>query len=60
LPTTSASVRTIFPAIEANSRRAGPKLQQLFKYLGCAFDELFETILVNPETGEEWRLVAKT
>jgi len=49
------------PAIEANSRRAGPKLpQQLLKYFGCPFEDLFETVLVNSETGEERRLVART
>ena len=29
-------------------------------YFKCAFEELFETVLVNQETGEERRLVAKT
>ncbi len=49
------------PAIEANSRQAGPKLQQqMVKYFGCRFEDLFETVLVNPETGEERRLVART
>jgi DNA-binding XRE family transcriptional regulator len=48
-------------AIEANSRQAGPKLQQqLIEYFGCAFEDLFETVLVNPETGEERRRVART
>jgi transcriptional regulator with XRE-family HTH domain len=48
------------PAIEANSRQAGPKLQQqLLKYFGCAFEDLFETVLVNQETGEERRLIPK-
>jgi transcriptional regulator with XRE-family HTH domain len=42
------------PAIEAGARRAGPKLQeQLAKYFGCGFDELFEVVLVDPETGRE-------
>jgi transcriptional regulator with XRE-family HTH domain len=42
------------PAIEANSRQAGPKLQdQLVKYFGCGFEDLFEVILVNSETGRE-------
>jgi len=40
------------PAIEANSRQAGPKLQdQLVKYFGCRFEDLFEVVLLNPETG---------
>jgi DNA-binding XRE family transcriptional regulator len=30
------------PAIEANNRQAGPKLQdQLVKYFRCRFDDLF-------------------
>jgi transcriptional regulator with XRE-family HTH domain len=42
------------PAIESGARRAGPKLQeQLVKYLGCPFEELFEVVLVNSETGHE-------
>jgi transcriptional regulator with XRE-family HTH domain len=42
------------PALESGARRAGPKLQdQLVKYLGCRFEELFEVVLVNPETGYE-------
>lgn len=42
------------PAIEAGARRAGPKLQeQLTKYFGCRFEDLFEVVLVNPETGRE-------
>jgi transcriptional regulator with XRE-family HTH domain len=42
------------PAIEAGARRAGPKLQeQLVKYFGCRFDELFAIVLVDPDTKEE-------
>ena len=42
------------PAIEAGARRAGPKLQeQLVKYFGCRFADLFEVVLVHPETGRE-------
>ena len=42
------------PAIEANSRQAGPKLQdQPVKYFGCRFEELFEVVLVDSETGKE-------
>jgi transcriptional regulator with XRE-family HTH domain len=42
------------PAIEAGARKAGPKLQdQLVKYFGVPFSELFEIVLVNPETREE-------
>ena len=49
------------PAIEAGARRAGPKLQeQLVKYFGCRFEELFEVVLVNPETGREQALQPKS
>jgi transcriptional regulator with XRE-family HTH domain len=42
------------PAIEAGARHAGPKLQeQLVKYFGCRFDELFEIVLVDSESGRE-------
>jgi len=42
------------PAIEANSRHAGPKLQeQMVKYFGCRFGDLFEVVLVDPETRRE-------
>ena len=42
------------PAIEANSRQAGPKLQdQLAKYLRCDFGDLFEVVLIDGETGRE-------
>ncbi len=41
-------------AIEGGARQAGPKLQQqLVKYFGCRFEDLFEVVLVNPETGRE-------
>ena len=42
------------PAIEAGARRAGPKLQeQLVKYFACRFQELFEVVLVDEESGRE-------
>ena len=42
------------PAIEAGARRAGPKLQQqLVKYFDCRFDELFEVVLIDPNTKRE-------
>jgi DNA-binding XRE family transcriptional regulator len=42
------------PAIESGARRAGPKLQeQLVKYFGCRFEDLFEVVLVNSENGKE-------
>jgi len=49
------------PAIEANSRQAGPKLQdQLVRYFGCRFDDLFQLILVDPETHKEQVLEPRT
>lgn len=42
------------PAIEAGARKPGPKLQdQLVKYFGCSFDDLFQIVLVNPESSTE-------
>jgi len=42
------------PAIEANSRQAGPKLQQqMVKYFGCRFEDLFEVVMVDPDTKRE-------
>lgn len=42
------------PAIEANNRQAGPKLQrQLVAYFGCRFEDVFEVVLIDPETGKE-------
>jgi DNA-binding XRE family transcriptional regulator len=42
------------PAIEAGARKPGPKLQQtMLKYFGVRFEDLFEVVLVNPETGQE-------
>jgi DNA-binding XRE family transcriptional regulator len=42
------------PAIEANSRQAGPKLQQqMLTYFGCRFEDLFEIVLIDPETSKE-------
>jgi DNA-binding XRE family transcriptional regulator len=46
------------PAIEAGARRAGPKLkEQLVKYFGCSFEDLFNVVLVDGETGREQILV---
>ena len=48
------------PAIEGGARKAGPKLQQqMVKYFGCDFGDLFEVVLVNPETSEQQRLQPK-
>jgi hypothetical protein len=59
-PTTSVLARNYIPAIEANSRQPGPKLQgQLVKYFGCRFDELVEVVLIGPETGREHVLQPK-
>lgn len=42
------------PAIEGGARRAGPKLQeQMVKYFGCRFEDLFQVVLVDGETGRE-------
>ena len=42
------------PAIEGGARHAGSKLQeQMVKYFGCRFDELFEVVLIDPDTGQE-------
>jgi len=41
-------------AIEANTRQAGPKLQQqLVRYFGCRFEDLFQVVLVDAETHRE-------
>src|SRR5256885_1499885 len=40
--------------IEAGARRAGPKLQaQLVRYFDCNFEDLFQIVLVDPDTGNE-------
>jgi DNA-binding XRE family transcriptional regulator len=42
------------PAIEAGTRKAGPKLQEaMVKYFGVRFEDLFQVVLVNPETRQE-------
>ena len=48
------------PAIEGGARRAGPKLQQeLLRYFGCQFRDLFEVVLVDPENATEKLLVPR-
>jgi DNA-binding XRE family transcriptional regulator len=48
------------PAVEANSRHAGPKLQeQLVKYFNCRFADLFEVVLIDPESHREQVLEPK-
>ena len=42
------------PAIEGGARRPGPKLQaQFIQFFGCKFEDLFEVVLVDPETRVE-------
>jgi hypothetical protein len=42
------------PAIEAGTRRAGPKLQeQLTKYFRVPFEDLFDVLLVDSDTKRE-------
>src|SRR5438874_2706311 len=46
------------PAIEAGTRKAGPDLMgDMTRYFQCDFWDLFEVVLVNPETGREQTLV---
>lgn len=46
------------PAIEAGSRKAGPDLMtSMVKYFRCDFWDLFEVVLVDPESGREQALV---
>lgn len=48
------------PAIEAGARHAGPKLQQqMVRYFGCDFGDLFEVVLVDGETNREQVLQPK-
>lgn len=42
------------PASEGGARRAGPRLQvQMVIYFGCRFEDLFEVVLVDSDTGQE-------
>jgi DNA-binding XRE family transcriptional regulator len=42
------------PAIEAGARHAGPALQEkLVKYFGCKFEDIFDVVLIDPETRKE-------
>jgi hypothetical protein len=53
-------LQNYIPAIEGGARRAGPKLQQqLVKYFGVRFEDLFEVVLVNPDDHQEKRLYPK-
>ena len=48
------------PAIEAGTRKAGPDLMgNMTSYFHCDFWDLFEVVLVNPETGREQPLVPR-
>jgi len=47
-------------AIEAGARKAGPKLQDaLVKYFRCSFEDLFEVVLMDPQTKQEQILQPK-
>lgn len=42
------------PALESGARRPGPKLRQaLMKFFDVNFEELFEVVMVNPESSSE-------
>ena len=42
------------PAIEGGARRAGPRLQeQMVTYFDCRFEDLFEVVLVDPDSRHE-------
>lgn len=42
------------PALESGARRPGPKLRQaLMKFFNVNFEELFEVVMVNPESSKE-------
>jgi transcriptional regulator with XRE-family HTH domain len=42
------------PALESGARRPGPKLRQaLMKFFKADFEELFEVVMVNPESSAE-------
>ena len=42
------------PALESGARRPGPKLRQaLIKFFKVNFEDLFEVVMVNPESSSE-------
>jgi transcriptional regulator with XRE-family HTH domain len=42
------------PALESGARRPGPKLRQaLMKFFKCDFEDLFQVVMVNPESSNE-------
>ncbi len=42
------------PALESGARRPGPKLRQaLIKFFNVNFKDLFEVVMVNPESSSE-------
>jgi transcriptional regulator with XRE-family HTH domain len=42
------------PALESGARRPGPKLRQaLIKFFNVNFEDLFEVVMVNPESSSE-------
>src|SRR5260370_40926071 len=48
------------PALESGARRPGPKLRQaLIKFFNVNFEDLFEVVMVNPESSAEQGLDAR-
>src|SRR5437870_10735668 len=48
------------PAIEGGARKPGPKLQQqMMRYFGCSFQDLFEVVLIDSEDHREQVLEPK-
>lgn len=42
------------PALESGARNPGPQLRQLLmRYFRCNFEDLFQVVMVNPETSSE-------
>jgi transcriptional regulator with XRE-family HTH domain len=46
--------------LKALREKRGLTQRRLAQYFGCSFEDLFETVPVNPEAGEERRLVARS
>ncbi len=42
------------PALESGARNPGPQLRQLLmRHFRCNFEDLFQVVMVNPETASE-------
>ncbi len=42
------------PALESGARRPGPRVrQQLLRFFGCDFEDLFQVVMVSPEGSSE-------